>query len=248
MNCYILAAGYGSRLKPITNNIPKCLVPINGIPLLHHWLKILTHDDVFEKIYINTHYLSNKVEEFIKNYNWNSKVILRYEDKLLGTAGSIKRDIRELENDDALILHADNLTFFHLHDYLNFHKIRKSNIEITMMTFKTYDPESCGTVILSDSIVIKFMEKDKQSSSNIANGAVYILSRNALLEIKKLKEPVFDFSKDIIPNFLNRIQVYHNEIYFRDIGSIESYNAGIKEFKYIAKNYNLDYFDEINKN
>lgn len=247
MNCYILAAGYGSRLKPITNNIPKCLVPINGIPLLHHWLKILTNDDVFEKIFINTHYLSNKVEEFIKNYNWNSKVILRYENNLLGTAGSIKKDIRELDNDDALILHADNLTFFHLHDYINFHRNRKSNIEITMMTFKTNNPENCGTVILSDSIVIKFNEKDKRSSSNIANGAVYILSKKALSEIKKLKEPIYDFSIDIIPNFMNRIQVYHNDIYFRDIGNIESYKAGNDEFKFIAKHYNLDYFNENNK-
>lgn len=245
MNCYILAAGYGTRLKPLTENIPKCLVDINGIPLLHHWLKILTKKNYFNNIYINTHYLNQQVDSFIENFNWKNIVQLRHEEKLLGTAGTILNDIHLIENEEIMIIHADNLTFFNLDDFINKHKNRKQNIEISMMTFFTDNPENCGTLVLKDNVVDKYFEKEKSSYSNIANGAVYIFSIEAIRKLKKF-ENLVDISKDVIPKFIGSIQTYHNDIYFRDIGTYDSYIKGNKEFKFIAEIYKLEYFNEKN--
>ena len=68
MRAILLAGGYGKRLKPITNKVPKCLVKINKIPLLEIWIKKLQKAKINE-VLINTHYLSEEVERFVKKKN-----------------------------------------------------------------------------------------------------------------------------------------------------------------------------------
>ena len=94
---------------------------------------------------------------------------------------------------------------------------------MTMMTFNTDNPTSCGVVELNNNIVVGFYEKVKNPPSHLANGAVYILSQEVLGFLEGLGKEKIDFSTEVIPHFLNRINTFHNSIYHRDIGTLESY-------------------------
>ena len=85
----LLAGGMGTRLKPLTDSIPKCLVPIGGKPLLAYWLESLSKAGV-ERILINTHYLSEQVIAFCKQSQYSQLLDLVHESALLGTAGTIR--------------------------------------------------------------------------------------------------------------------------------------------------------------
>ena len=80
----LLAAGYGTRLRPLTLDIPKCLVPVGGVPLLEHWLQKLENAGC-ESVLINTHYLSNKADFVQAREHSNMTIELVYEPELLGT-------------------------------------------------------------------------------------------------------------------------------------------------------------------
>jgi mannose-1-phosphate guanylyltransferase len=220
MKGLLLAAGLGTRLRPMTNNTPKCLVEINGRPLLDYWLEMLINNGL-EKILVNTHHFPEQVESYIKNSKWKKVVSTVHEENLLGTAGSIIEYASFFKNEkNSFIAHADNLTMFKFQDFFSVHQNRPENTEITMMTFHTDDPNNCGIVGLDNNMVVQsYYEKQKNTPGFIANGAIFLLSEQALAEVVALKELVFDFSADVIPRFLGRILTYHNSVYLRDIGN-----------------------------
>ena len=234
MNALLLAAGLGKRLLPITKLTPKCLVEINGTPLLKIWLEKLSESEEIENIYINTHYFPEKVEEFIKNLNdeIRGKIELIYEKELLGTAGTLQRVIRSANfNKPMLIAHADNLSFFSLDCFIEAYRTRPDNCDITMMTFEAQNPQSCGIVkVNSDNIVTAFMEKPSRPAGNLANGAVYVASPQGLREILGLSGAT-DISYDVLPKFICRINTWHNSIYHRDIGTPKSFNEAQIDWK-----------------
>ena len=92
MKALILSGGYGKRLQPITNNLPKCLVEINNKPILLHWLEKLSRIGIKEFL-INSHYLHNEVENFVNKYSNKFNIKLKYEKELLGTAGTLIQNI-----------------------------------------------------------------------------------------------------------------------------------------------------------
>lgn len=234
MKALLLCAGVGSRLRPITNNIPKPLVPINGKPLLEYWLDNLSKEGINEFL-INTHYLSDQIKNYIENSPYKNKVTITYEKELLNTGGTLLKNKSFFKNKPFLLIHADNLCFCNFNEFLNSHKKRNSNTILTMMLFKTDDPSSCGIVELDkNKIVRKFYEKIKNPPSNLANGAVYICEPIILEYLDNLNKQNIDFSNDVIPNFLGKINTYYNKTYHRDIGTVESYaKAQIEVLKYL---------------
>ena len=122
MKAILLAAGFGTRLRPLTNNIPKCLVPINGKPLLEIWLDKLTNIGIKEFL-INTHYLSEKVVDFINQSRYKNNCKVVYEKKLLGTAGTLLSNLSFIEN-ECILIHADNYCEDHLTDFVKSHRLR----------------------------------------------------------------------------------------------------------------------------
>ena len=98
MRAILLAAGIGSRLRPLTNNIPKCLMPIKGQPLLGVWLGHLSQANIGPFL-INTHYLADQVESFIEASNYKNQVTLVNEPNLEGTAGTLIKNINFFEKD-----------------------------------------------------------------------------------------------------------------------------------------------------
>ena len=123
MRALLLAAGLGTRLRPLTLTVPKCLVPIHGKPLLDYWL-----DHVFaagiDRVLINTHWLADAVERHVAASPWRDRIDLVQEDELLGTAGTVAANRDWLGNDPFLLAHADNLTDFDVRNFAQRHAAR----------------------------------------------------------------------------------------------------------------------------
>ncbi len=231
MKALLLAAGLGTRLRPITKSMPKCLVPIHGKPLLAYWLDLLLNNDV-ERVLVNTHYLPDAVRAFVANSPWREAIDLVYEDELLGTGGTVLRNRDYLANGPFLLGHADNLTRFKVADFLDAHVRRPSGVEITMMTFDTDAPQTCGIVELDGlGIVRRFHEKVPNPPGKRANAAVYIFEPTVIDFIASLGKSFVDISTEVLPNYLGRIGTFHNVDYHRDIGTLESLALAEREFR-----------------
>ena len=219
----LLAAGMGTRLRPITLKIPKCLVKIDNKCLLQIWL-----DKLFligcKEVLINTHYLHEEVENFLQNYDSKDMIITNtYEEELLGTAGTLEKNLNFFSNSLGLVLHADNMTNDNLQNLINTQRERKENCILSMLTFKTKNPSLCGIVETNhEEILIGFHEKKNNPPGNIANGAIYAFDEDFLKFIKNIKPKPFDISKDIIPKLIGRIQTCYTKEMFMDIGNPES--------------------------
>lgn len=225
MKAILLAAGLGTRLRPLTDEIPKCLVPIKGKPLLGIWLERLTLASIGPFL-INTHYLASKVELFIKKSEFCNNVKIIKEEKLLGTAGTLIANLEFFQGQDGLLIHADNYCTADIEKFILVHQSRPLKCLMTMMIFKTTDPSACGIVELDkQGVVINFHEKVENPPGNLANGAIYIIS-SKLIEILKTKElnTANDFSKDILPKLLGQIYTYETKDLLIDIGTIKNYN------------------------
>jgi mannose-1-phosphate guanylyltransferase len=226
----MLAAGLGTRLRPITDHVPKCLVQIQGRPLLGYWLDMLLPNGI-DRVLINTHYLPQAVQAFVAQSHWCNVIELVHEDNLLGTGGTILRNRNFLDSGPFMVLHADNLTRFDVQAFMCAHSKRSHGIDITMMTFNTDAPESCGIVELNEhGVVINFHEKVAHPPSNHANAAVYIFEPSVIDFLASLDKAVIDISTEVLPQYLGRMQAFHNSDYHRDIGTPESLLLAEREF------------------
>jgi mannose-1-phosphate guanylyltransferase len=220
----LLAAGLGTRLRPLTESVPKCLVPIKNIPLLKIWLEKLKEVGVAD-ILINTHYLVNKVEEFLIKEGYEGQVNLVYESKLLGTAGTFLKNINFFcGDDDAIVIHADNYCSEKLTFLIKAHESRPKNCLMTMLVFETENPSECGIVRLDQNqIITEIHEKKKTPPGNLANGAIYIFTPKAINIIMEECNSAIDMVLDVLPNFLGKIYSYKTEGIFLDIGTLKNY-------------------------
>jgi len=217
----LLAAGLGTRLKPLTDIWPKCLMPIHNRPLLEYWLEIIKKIGI-DSVLVNTHYLSEYVNEFIKQPHFVDWVSLTYEEKLLGTAGTIRDNIKFSQDKTLLLVHADNWVCCNFFDFLHYHhNQRPKGTVMTMMTFICYNPSECGIVELdNDNIVLEFHEKVEDPPGKLANAAVYLIEPEVIRWIEKHSE-VTDFSTEVLPQFIGRIATWENCNIHKDIGTIE---------------------------
>lgn len=221
MRAILLAAGFGTRLRPLTNSIPKCLVPINGQPLLDIWLENLTRAKVGPFL-INTHYLSEKVNEYVETSKYRDQITLIYEEELLGTAGTLRSNYDFFNKEDGMLVHADNYTICDFKEFVRVHNERPRISLMTMMSFRTDTPESCGIIqVNEEGTVINFQEKIFNPDGNLANGAVYIVTQDLIKWI--VAEELVDFSTQVIPPLLGKITSYENTHIHIDIGTIKSY-------------------------
>ena len=224
--------GFGSRLQPLTNHLPKCLFPIQGQPLLGHWLHLLS-DAGINDFLINTHYLHSLVKEWAEQSIFNDLITLTYENPILGTAGTLLNNLDFIGSEPIMLIHADNICTANFSAFIKAHRNRPRNTYMTMMTFTTDDPKSCGVVSLSsDGIIESFHEKVSNPPSNHANAAIYIIEPSMIRQLANQSPPITDFSTEVIPNHLTQIYTYHNDCYHRDIGTVSSYLQAILDAPY----------------
>lgn len=216
----LLAAGLGTRLRPITLHTPKCLVRIGGEPLLGRWLRKLELAGC-NSVLINTHYLAEEVEAFLKSWQSSTMTIETvHEPELLGTAGTLLANQEFFRGSTGLLVHADNAMEEDLKNFLAAHRQRQSYCQLTMLTFKTNTPSSCGIVeIDNEQVVQAFHEKLVNQPGNRANGALYAFEEDFLDHLNLMNPIPSDFSTEVISEFLGRIQSWHTEQEYLDIGT-----------------------------
>ena len=237
MKSLLLAAGLGTRLKPVTDNIPKCLVPLQDRPLLSYWLSLLIKGGC-HPILVNTHHFAQKVEEYIKASEYRNYVQIVFEKELLGTGGTVLKNRNFFGSEAFMLVHADNLSLFDVHEFIECHQARPAGCEMTMMTYFTPSPETCGIVELDKKGVVKsFYEKVSYPPGNLANGAVYILEPSVIDFLAGLGKDHIDFSTEVLPYFLGRIFTFHNNVYHRDIGNLESYEQALKDIVQLGRSF-----------
>jgi len=231
MRALLLAAGLGTRLRPITDTIPKCLVPIHGRPLLDYWLENLFHSGEIDRVVINTHYLAEAVEAHVARSPWRERIDLVREAELLGTGGTLVACAGLLGSAAVLIAHADNLTDFDMPAFARFHDARPAGAAMSMLAFRTDAPKRCGILELDPAgLLMAFHEKVDAPPGDLANAAVYIVEPEVAAFAAGLGKSFVDFSTEIIPRFIGRIAVMETKGYHRDIGTPESLARAHVEF------------------
>ncbi len=222
MKAILLAAGLGSRLRPLTDTIPKCLAPINGEPLMGIWFELLERHGV-DEVLINTHYLAEKVAEFVDSRKSPMRVRLSHEDTLAGSAGTIERNWDFVSSEDEfLVCNADNLTDVDLSSLVEFH--RGAGSMLTMAVFESDRPSECGIVeIDAAGRMLSFEEKPARPRSNLANGGVYVMDRRIGDRLPAHKPA--DIAFDLIPSCIGEAYGWNWPGLLLDIGNPEAYRA-----------------------
>jgi len=224
MNAIILCAGLSTRLKPLTTNLPKCLIKFSKINLLEFWIRKLINSDV-KKILVNTHFYHEKIKDYLQKHPYKERIFISHEKKLLGTGGTFMKNLDFYEDNDGILLHGDNFFDDNFKNYILMHKKRPSNCLMSMITFKSNYPNECGIVkTTKNKILTHFYEKPKLFRGNDANGAIYFISRKMICDLKNSNKELNDFSTEIIPKYLNKIYCIKTNNFFSDIGDIKKLN------------------------
>ena len=167
MKAIILAGGRGKRLRPITDKIPKPLIPINSMPLIERTIKYLKKYGINE-IIISSGYRSNKIESFLKKKkNFGCQIIFSIEKTPLGTGGAIKKALKYVEEESFLVLNGDVVT------NIDLRKILKKPNTIAANELKT----KFGTMDIKNNKILKFNEK-KDIMNVWMNPGIDHLSKN----------------------------------------------------------------------
>ena len=214
----LLAGGLGTRLRPLTDHTPKCLVPIAGRPLLDYWFDAFENAGIRD-VLINTHHLREKVRAYIdrRNAEPRFRISEAYEPQLLGSAGTLYANRAFIaDNDTALIVYADNLSNVDLRAFLKFHHLHGD--PMSMLLFRAPNPEKCGIAQLdSQNRIVEFVEKPTSPRGNLANAGIYALTSRAFHEMADMNR--FDLGFDVLPAFVGRMRGWVWDGYHRDIGT-----------------------------
>jgi mannose-1-phosphate guanylyltransferase len=227
VKAFLLAAGNGTRLRPLTNSIPKCLVPIHGTPLLAIWLQWCARYGV-DRVLINTHSHSDRVREFLAAYHGPVQVTMTSEPELLGSAGTlhVNRSFVAGERTFA-VLYADVLTNCRFDKMLGFHRLSRASV--TLGTYRVPNPAQCGIITTNETgKVVEFTEKPAFPKSDRAFSGV-LISGPALLDNVPAKTPA-DIGFNVLPNLLGEMFAFSITDYVLDIGTIEKYEQAQREW------------------
>lgn len=227
MKAMVLAAGKGTRLLPLTGEIPKPMAPVVGKPIIQHIFELLAETEL-EEVHVNVHYLADSIlgaYEDTTSVN-GMKICMTREAELMGTAGSVRR-IADRFNDTFVVVMGDALTDVDVREVVAFHK--EHGAMATMALMRVADTSQYGVVEMdSERNIASFQEKPRpdEAISNLANTGIYVLEPEALRYIPE--NTFFDFAKDVFPRLLaagERLVGYEGDFYWSDIGNLEAYRA-----------------------
>ncbi len=231
MKAFLLAAGLGTRLRPLTNHLPKCLVPINGKPLLAYWIELMEKHHI-TSVLINLHHLSEQVKNFIQNHPSPSITFQLYDEpELLGSGGTLRENKAFVGTEkDFFILYADNLTNMNLTAFMAYHQQKKQ--PFSMALNRVENPQRCGIAELNEKGMISaFVEKPQNPVSNLANAGVYIAKPEILDLIPNTRTA--DIGYDLLPHLVGKMAGWETKDYLRDVGTIENLNRAEQEWTLI---------------
>ena len=227
MKAFLLAAGVGSRLRPLTDVKPKCLLEVGGRPLLDRWLEAFDRAGV-DEVLVNLHHLPDVVRLHLAGRTGPPRVRTFFEPELLGSAGTLLANRQWVEEEKFfLACYADNLTDFELRSLIETH--RERGAAATLAVFHSENP-SAGGVVELDAFgrVIGFVEKPSEPVCDLTNAGMYVFGPGVIDEIDdRLPQ---DIGYDLMPRLVGRAQAVLVEGYFRDIGTPDAYRQAREEW------------------
>jgi mannose-1-phosphate guanylyltransferase len=227
MKAFLLAAGLGTRLRPLTDSTPKCLLPIRGAPLLDIWLR-LCHRHGINEVLINTHTHGDYVRSYLAAHKNGVKTKVIDEPVLLGSAGTVLANREWVAWDASFwILYADVLTNANLGRMMEFH--RKHRGIATLGGYEVPDPERCGIMeVNSEGLIGSFVEKPKSPRGRLAFSGI-LLANASVFDAIPRGIPA-DLGFDVLPRLAGKMFAYPISDYLLDIGTIENYELAQKSW------------------
>jgi mannose-1-phosphate guanylyltransferase len=221
MKAFLLTAGLGTRLRPLTDHTPKCLLPIAGRPLLDYWF------DLFEKygiddVLVNTHHLPEQTEKYLINKEFQGNIHIAYEPELLGSAGTIRANRDFVANEDLFfVFYGDNLANIRIDRWLSFH--RGHGGDLSLLLYHTDKPHLKGILELDDrGLILSFEEKPSQPKSNLASAGMYLASP-IIFDVFPDSDPPIDMAFHVLPKLIGRMWGMPCDDLIIDIGTPQDY-------------------------
>jgi mannose-1-phosphate guanylyltransferase len=226
LKAFLLAGGHGTRLRPLTDSVPKCLVPIRGRPLLDIWLDLCARSGITE-VLINLHAHSETIERHLERSGSPVAVgppvdvRLVREERLLGSAGTVAANRAWVGSDPAFwILYSDVLTNTNLNHMSEFHF--RHGAVATLGLYQVPDPSRCGVAVMDQKgVIIDFEEKPQTPHSNWVFSGLIIANRR-LFEVIPSDIPA-DLAFHVLPRLVGEMRGYPIEDYLLDIGTVSNY-------------------------
>jgi len=231
MKAFLLAAGIGSRLRPLTDSTPKCMLEIGDRPMLDLWLERL-HACGVDEVLVNLHHLPDVVHDHLAARPAPVTVRTSYEPELLGSAGTLLAHREWIDDEEMFIVcNADNLTDFDLRRLVEFH--READAVASLALFNAEQPSACGIVELdADGRVIGFTEKPARPLGDLANAGMYVFHPSVLDLIDT--PPPADIGYHLLPRLVGRARGLRVGGYFLDIGTPDAYRRAREEWGDVA--------------
>lgn len=229
MKAMVMAAGLGTRLRPLTDFLPKPMMPVANRPVLHHLLNLLHRHDVRE-VGVNIHHFPEAIQShFGDGSSLDMSIRWSFEPELLGTAGGTKK-LQEFFGDDTiLVTSGDGLHDIDVTALLGHH--RRTGALATLTVKPVTDPSSYGVVILDrDTRIRGFQEKPRrdEARSELANCGVYVIEPELLDRIPA--DTLVDFGRDLWPQLIaagEPVYAYTTMAYWNDIGDLDELRNSI---------------------
>jgi mannose-1-phosphate guanylyltransferase/phosphomannomutase len=230
MKAVIMAGGEGTRLRPLTSNCPKPMLPLANRPMMEHIVGLLKRNGI-DEIVVTVAFLANQIRNYFGDGSeFGVRMVYATEDQPLGTAGSV-RNAREELTERFLVISGDVLTDLDLGQILDFHEEKGALATIGLMAVE--NPLEFGIVITNDDGSIdRFLEKPTwgQVFSDTINTGIFVLEPE-IFDFIPEGRPV-DFSGEVFPALLEAgkpLYGYVAEGYWEDVGTLESYVSAHKD-------------------
>lgn len=225
MKAILMAGGFGTRLRPLTINTPKPMVPVGNLPIMEHVVSLLAQHGITE-ITSLLYFTPDKIKDYFGDgtkFGVNMSYCLPDDD--YGTAGAVRVAMGDT-TEPVLVISGDLITDFDLNTAINWHKEKRS--EATILMTRTENPLQYGIVITNpDGRIVRFLEKPSwgEAFSDTINTGIYILEPSALNLIPIRTN--FDFSQNLFPLMLSKNMGLYGQVtegYWKDIGNVSEYH------------------------
>ena len=235
MKAVIMAGGQGTRLRPLTSDQPKPMIPIVNVPCMEHIVGLLARHG-FDDIAVTLQFMPDEIRDYFGDgSDWGVSMSYSVEDAPAGTAGSVKMAEQQLglEGERLLIISGDALTDADLTRLVEFHEEKGS--DATMVLKAVENPLDFGIVITEeDGRISRFLEKPAwgQVFSDTVNTGIYLLEPSVMEEIPDPEDGEYDFSKELFPKLLDAgrpLYGYVTDDYWEDIGTLEQFASAQRD-------------------
>lgn len=220
MKAVIMGGGKGTRLHPLTKDIPKPMVKIIDKPVLEHIILLLKRHNIVD-IAVTLGYMAESIIAYFGDGSqWGVNLYYYVEDSPLGTAGSVKRTYNFVDK-DFLVISGDSYCDIDITKAIHFHNAKKSLF--TLIAQPKENPVGLGILEIDENnLVTQFIEKPDNAKTSLINTGIYVINKQIL---NLIPEGFYDFGKQLIPRLLGEVYAYVDYGYWSDIGTLQSYYA-----------------------